>query len=145
MKVEIQISEKLEEPILKIETPDITEDIKKILEYINSIKADVLVGEYMDKIEIINENQIIRIFAQKKKVYALTENKKYTLKLPLYEVEKRVSSLFLRISNSEIINVKKIKSIDLNFVGTMCITLNNDESVYCSRRYVSVIRKKLGI
>ena len=79
MKVEIRLNEKLEEPILTIETPAITEDIKKITEYINSIKANVLVGQYMEKIEVIDESQIIRIFAQDKKVYALVENKKYTL------------------------------------------------------------------
>lgn len=145
MKTEIRINEKILEPILIIETPEITEDIKKIIEYINDIKIQVLVGEYMGKIEIINNDKIIRIFAQDKKVYAITENKKYKLKIPLYEVEKRLGSLFLRISNSEIINLRKIKSIDLNFVGTICITLINNESVYCSRRFVSIIRKSLGI
>lgn len=145
MKIEIKINKNLKEPILTIEAPSLNEDIKKITDYINSIKTDVLTGEYMDKIEVINQDEIIKIFAQDKKVYALVHNKILTLKLPLYEIEKRLRNSFLRISNSEIINVKKIKSIDLDFIGTICITLSNSESVYCSRRYVSIIRKKLGI
>ncbi|MET3618125.1 DNA-binding LytR/AlgR family response regulator [Peptoniphilus olsenii] len=145
MKIEIKINKNLKEPILTIEAPSLNEDIKKITDYINTIKTDVLAGEYMDKIEVINQDEIIKIFAQDKKVYALVHNKILTLKLPLYEIEKRLRNSFLRISNSEIINVKKIKSIDLDFIGTICITLSNSESVYCSRRYVSIIRKKLGI
>lgn len=145
MKIEIKINKNLKEPILTIEAPSLNEDIKKITDYINSIKTDVLAGEYMDKIEVINQDEIIKIFAQDKKVYALVHNKILTLKLPLYEIEKRLGNSFLRISNSEIINVKKIKSIDLDFIGTICITLSNNEPVYCSRRYVSIIRKKLGI
>lgn len=145
MKVEIEINEDLEEAILKIETPALTEDIKKITDYINSIHADVLVGEYMEKIEVINLEKIIRVFAEDKKVYALVGEKKYILKLPLYEIEKRLGNSFLRISNSEIINVREIKSIDLDFKGTICIFLSNGEFVYCSRRYVSIIRQKLGI
>ena len=52
---------------------------------------------------------------------------------------------FVRISNSEIINLKKVKSFDLSFAGTICVTLSNGQTTYVSRRYVSKIKQVLGM
>ena len=55
------------------------------------------------------------------------------------------NSKFVRISNSEIVNLKKVKSLDLSFVGTICMELSNGTVSYVSRRYVSKIKKVLGL
>lgn len=145
MKLEIKLDKSLEEALCIIMTPEITDEIKKLTDYIHSSKADIIVGMDIDKLEVIEQANLIRIYAQDKKVYGETTGKTYTLKLPLYEVEKRLGSSFIRISNSEIINVRKIKGIDMDFVGTISLELDNGHSSYCSRRYVPIIRKKLGI
>ena len=68
------------------------------------------------------------------------------MRLRLYEAEERMdSSKFVRISNSEIVNLKKVKSLDLSFVGTICMELSNGTVSYVSRRYVSKIKKVLGL
>ena len=54
-------------------------------------------------------------------------------------------SIFVRISNSEIVNLKKVRSIDLSFVGTICMEMTDGEVSYVSRRYVSKIKKILGL
>ena len=59
----------------------------------------------------------------------------------LYELEERLDNRFVRISNSEIVNLKKVKSLDLSFVGTICMELSNGEVSYVSRRYVSKMKK----
>ena len=62
------------------------------------------------------------------------------------EAEERLdNSKFVRISNSEIVNLKKVKSLDLSFVGTICMELSNGTVSYVSRRYVSKIKKVLGL
>ena len=63
----------------------------------------------------------------------------------LYELEERLDNRFVRISNSEIVNLKKVKSLDLSFVGTICMELSNGEVSYVSRRYVSKMKKILGL
>ncbi|WP_018658997.1 LytTR family DNA-binding domain-containing protein [Allofustis seminis] len=145
MDVEIKINEQLHTPLLTIETPAITQEVTKIAEYARSIHAQLIAGEADGKIEILPEQKIIRIFAEDKKVYAKTTEKTYRLKLPLYEVERRLGSSFMRISQSEIINVLQIRSLDLDFAGTICLNLTNQETVYCSRRYVKIIKAKLGL
>ena len=52
---------------------------------------------------------------------------------------------FVRISNSEIVNIKKIKKLDTSLTGTICMYLEGEKMTYVSRRYVSKIKKVLGI
>ena len=80
------------------------------------------------------------------KVFAVTGSGEYILRLRLYELEQRLDkNIFVRISNSEIINLKKVQSFDLSFTGTICVKLSNGTMSYVSRRYVSRIKKILGI
>lgn len=79
-------------------------------------------------------------------MYAETGNGTYSLRLRLYEVEQRLTSRsFVRISNSELINLKKVRSFDLSLVGTICVSLSNGAVSYVSRRYVSKIKQLLGL
>ena len=74
------------------------------------------------------------------------EEGEYVLRLRLYEVEQRLNPhQFVRISNSEIINLKKIDYFDLSFTGTICVKLRGGTVTYISRRYVSKVKTILGI
>ena len=76
----------------------------------------------------------------------VTDKKEYVLHLRLYEVEERLKNKgFVRISNTEIINIKKAKKFDLSSVGTICVSLTNGNISFVSRRYVTKIKKTLGI
>ena len=58
---------------------------------------------------------------------------------------KTMQFLFIRISKSEIVNLKMVDSLDLSFIGTICIKLKNGTNTYVSRRYVKKIKQILGI
>ena len=80
------------------------------------------------------------------KVYAETKNDAFLLRLRLYEAEQRLANAsFVRISNSEIINLKKVRGFDLSFTGTICVSLSNGTVTYVSRRYVAKIKQLLGL
>ena len=80
------------------------------------------------------------------KIIAVTDEGEFFLRQRLYEMEERLdSSRFVRISNSEIINLKKVKSFDMSFAGTICVSMSDSAVTYVSRRYVSKIKKILGI
>ena len=96
--------------------------------------------------EVLEPGDILRIYAQAGKVLAETGRGIYQLRLRLYEAEQRLDSRsFARISNSEILNLKKVKGFDLSFTGTIRVLLCNGDSAYVSRRYVGKIKKILGI
>ena len=148
MKLNIEIDTNIEEPVALITTPRMTEEVTRVVDFISKLDdiTTVISGIRDDKVELLEQESIIRIYAQEGKVLARTESGLYQVRLRLYELEERLDdSKFVRISNSEIVNLKKVKSLDLSFVGTICMELSNKEVSYVSRRYVSKIKKKLGL
>ena len=106
----------------------------------------MIAGFHGEVLELLEWQNINRIYASAGKVFAVTEQGEYILRFRLYELEDRMDShCFVRISNSEIINLKKVKSFDLSFRGTICVEFKDGSVTYVSRRYVSKIKQVLGI
>lgn len=148
MKLNINIDVGSKEPEILITTAHMTEDVNRVVEFVSRLddSPTILSGIRDDKVELLDYDAIIRIYAEEGKVFARTEQGLYQIRLRLYEVEERLDNgKFVRISNSEIVNLKKVKSLDLSFVGTICMELSNGEVSYVSRRYVSKIKKVLGL
>lgn len=146
MQVEIKIDSAYTKPKLIILTDSMTEEINDIVKKLSDHAPQIISGSKDQRIEVLEETDLIRIYANTGKVYAVTSNGEYTLRLRLYEIEERLSPhQFVRISNSEIINLKKVDHFDLSFTGTICVKLSNGTTTYVSRRYVSRIKKILGI
>lgn len=148
MKLHINIDKSITESEILITTDQMTEEVNRIVDFINRIEetGTMLSGIRNGRVELLDQEKLIRIYAENGMVYARTDRDSYQLKLRLYELEERLdSSLFVRISNSEIVNLKKVKSLDLSFTGTICMELTNGEVSYVSRRYVARIKKLLGL
>lgn len=146
MKIEIKLDENCAEPKIIVVTDKINEEINDILRKLSAEQPQILAGFKDEKVTALDLNQIFRIYASDGKVYAETDSDTYTLRLRLYETEQRLANhSFVRISNGEIINLKKVKGFDLSFIGTICVSLSNDTVSYVSRRYVSKIKQLLGI
>ena len=146
MKVEIKIDDSYIEPKILILTAAMTEDVNLILNKLSGNTPQVISGYKNEKIEVIEQEDLIRVYAGSGKVFAVTEKGEYTLRFRLYEIEERLNpNQFVRISNSEIINLKKVNNFDLSFTGTIRVELTNGTAAYVSRRYVSKIKKILGI
>ena len=146
MKVNVQIDVNQKEIEVIIKTPEMNETVNDILGKLSDDKPKILVGFLDDKARILDENSIIRIYTTNKKVFAVTTTNDYLIKIPLYEVLERLNqNQFVRISNTEIVNLKEVIEFDLSFMGTICIKLTNGDTSYVSRRYVSQIKQTLGI
>lgn len=146
MQVEIKIDSAYAEPKIIIMTATMTEDVNMIVEKLSKEAPQIISGSKNEKIEVIEQNDLIRVYANAGKVFAVTDKGEYTIRLRLYEIEKRLNpNQFVRISNSEIINFKKVKNFDLSLTGTICVALTNGTTTYVSRRYVSKIKTILGI
>ena len=146
MQVEIKIDDSYIEPKILILTAAMTEDVNLILKKLSGNTPQVMSGCKNEKIEVIEQEDLIRVYAGSGKVFAVTEKGEYTLRFRLYEIEERLNpNQFVRISNSEIINLKKVNNFDLSFTGTIRVELTNGTAAYVSRRYVSKIKKILGI
>ena len=146
MQIEIKIDEKCKEPKIIVVTDKMTDEINAIIQRLADEQPQVLAGFREDTVEVLEMSCIYRVFAASGKAFAETDRGEYTLRLRLYEAEQRLDSrFFVRISNSDIINLKKVRSFDLSLAGTICITLSNGTVTYVSRRSVAKIKQLLGI
>jgi len=146
MKIEIKLDNTCKEPRIVVICDKITQDIDALVKRLSGEMPQILAGFKDDTLEILDEEEIIHIFTGSGKVVASTKKGKYVLRLRLYELEERLDkSSFVRISNSEIINLRQVKNFDLSFSGTICVTLLNGAATYVSRRYVAGIKQVLGI
>jgi DNA-binding LytR/AlgR family response regulator len=146
MQVEIKIDNNCIEPKVIIITDKMTDEITDILNTLSSKTSEVITGFYNNLAEILSPEEIIRIYAEGGKTFATVNKKEYVLRQRLYELEERlIKYRFVRISNSEIINLKKVRSFDLSLSGTICVTLSDGTVTYVSRRYVSKIKQVLGL
>lgn len=146
MEVEIKIDGSYPEPKIVILTASVTEEISRLVQKLSEKNPGILSGSKDEKIEVIGQEDLIRVYANAGKVFAVTEKGEYAVRLRLYEMEERLKSgFFARISSSEIVNLKKVKNFDLSFTGTICIEFADGTVTYVSRRYVSKIKKILGI
>ena len=148
MQVEIKIDHSYLEPKVVVYTSQMNEEIELLLKRISEEKEapKVLTGMQNEQLKVLDEVDIIRIEANAGKVLAHTSEGEYVMRQRLYELESRLEDFsFVRISNSEIINLKKVKNFDLSFAGTICVTMIDGSVLYASRRYVARVKNVLGI
>lgn len=146
MQVEVKIDSAYAEPKVIVLTSAMTEEVNRLVKKLSEDFPKMLAGIRNDRCELLEQTEIIRIYAASGKVYAVTAKGEYVLRRRLYELEEQLAgSSFVRISNSEMINLKKVEHFDLSFTGTIYVKLSNQTSAYVSRRYVSKIKTMLGI
>ena len=146
MQVEIKIDSSYTEPKIILLTASMTEEVNGIIQKLSEQNPRIISGSKDGKIKVLEPDELFKIYACNGKVSAVTANGEYLLRLRLYEAEERLNpAQFVRISNSEIVNLKKVKNFDFSFTGTIYVELTNGTTTYVSRRYVSKIKKILGM
>lgn len=146
IEIEVIIDEKYKNPKICVYTNELNEDINKVINKIKNINDKNLIGYKDEETYILEINDIESIYSEDKKIYARIKNDVYILKKRIFELEFLLENYnFLRISNSEIINFKKVKSIDFKFTGTVMLKLESGKHAFTSRRYIKKIKEYLNL
>lgn len=146
MQIKIEIDQSCTEPKVIILTDKMTEEVNEIVRKLSEEKPEIIAGFREDTLEILERSDIIRIYSETGKVIAVTDRGEYSLRLRLYELEEMLAKdSFVRISNSEIVNLRKVKGFDLSLAGTICVSFTDGKTTYVSRRFVAKIKKVLGV
>lgn len=144
MKVELNIDKKFGETIVTISTNKVNDEIQNLVNYIEN-KEDYFTGISDGKVCLLNMEDIIRVYVEDRKVYVVTIEGKFIIRKKLYEVQSMLNKDFIKISQSEIANVKYIHSLDLELRGTIVINYKNSDISYVSRRMLKEFKMKLGL
>lgn len=146
MDFEIKIDEAYKLPKTFVYTDKITEEVLRIKSFVLENSESLLIGFLDEKIKILNPAKIYRIYTENSKVFAESIDEKYLVKKRIYQLEDILKSKkFVRISNSELINLNLVDSFDLSYSGTISVKMKNNSKTFVSRRYVKKIKETLGI
>ncbi len=120
-------------------------------ELVNKIESLVLeentelVG-YIDRDAVrLDVSEIHCFVVEDNKVFALTERQKYRLKQRIYTLEEMLDGNFVKINQSCIANIGKIRKFTASVSGSLNVTFKNGYSDYVSRRNVKKVKERLGI
>ena len=95
---------------------------------------------------VLTLHQVTRFYAEGQKVMAQDEIGTYSISEKLYHLEEKLDPAhFIRISKSEIVNLKKIKKLDMSLSGTIKVIMVDGTQTYTSRRNVTRLKKALGL
>lgn len=147
MKVEIRLQEGCPEPHVILVADHMTRELESLVKLLSQGQSTSLTGFQGSRVVLLEPERILRLYASQGKVLARTaEGEDYVVKARLYELEERLAREdFVRISNSELVNLRQIKGFDLSLTGTIRVALAGGETTYVSRRYVGKIKERLGI
>lgn len=146
MKVRLDINKDYDEVCINVCAPKDTEEIRDIYNRIKNIFEESFIVHDGKEAITVNVSDIIRIYGANKQVYIHTDQGQFRINERLYEMEERLDKrCFVRISNSEIVNIGRLRRMDTSLAGTIKMYLDEGTETYVSRRYVPVIKKTLGI
>jgi len=144
MEVELKLEPGRKEPKILILAGEETPELRRLMEELSGLAIGPIQVWKNERMSLLPQDQFLRFFADGKGVSAQTAKDVYSVRLRLYELEDRLDPRrFVRISNSEIVNLDRVTAVDLSLAGTIRMTLDGTVSAYVSRRYVKKIKEAL--
>ena len=96
------------------------------------------------KSKSISQKSIVRAFTDEGKVNIQTDDSVYSYRKSLSALEEDLNpTRFIRISQSEIINIYKVKHFDISLSGKINVEFENGTKTWASRSCVKAIREFL--
>ena len=117
-------------------------DLKGFLDYAKSYNNKFAVRKD-DNTYLMDITKFIRFYSGAKLVYAQTEKEEYHISKRLYELEEILPVQFVRVSNSEIINLDYVSHFSMSVGGIINIEFKNGTMTSSSRRYLKKIKEIL--
>lgn len=145
MDVKVRIDPAAPGLSVTITAPAMTDEVRALAARLSNRDALLMAWDGETAVPLWAED-ILRCYGEDKGVKVQTIGGVYDLRERLYELEGRLDRhVFVRISHSEIVNLKKVTALDLSLTGTIRMTLAGDTVCYVSRRYVKKIKEAIGL
>ena len=147
MKVKVQLDPALDEPEIIIRASSPTEEVEALAQKLrdSALPRPFTVWQEREPVRV-SRSVVLRFFAEDKGVFCQTGRGVFTVRRRLYELEEELEGTrFVRVSNSEIVNLDRVTALDLTLTGTIRMTLEGGTVCWVSRRYVKKIKQALDL
>lgn len=147
MEVKIKLDGSLEDGEAVLHVAALTPEVEELLRRLGQEPPPPLLGFREGKAVPLELAAVLRFYGEDKAVFAQTEAGIWQVKERLYELEERLDGrTFVRVSQSEIVNLKQVTALDLSLTGTIKMTLAHGAAVsWASRRYVKKLKQAVGL
>lgn len=149
MKFTLTIDPNATEATVTVTAAVIDDDVRAIEQIASgSTRGELrrIIGTHGSDATVIDVRTVLAFYAKDKAVWAHTTSGDYQLKQRLYEIDEALPAAdFVRISQSEIVNIGAIKNLDLSLTGTISVRLVDGTRYYVSRRQLPSFKTKLGL
>ena len=145
MKIKYEIDDSLQEDEIIIKTKQLSDKILELDRLLSSDTVDTVIGINDKKYFPIKTMFIERIYSENRKVFIYSKGDLYESKKTLAEFEVILNVAFVRISKSEIVNTKHIKSIQPEYSGNFTLIFISGNESILSRKYVKQLKSAIGL
>lgn len=124
------------------------EEVLKVLRLLEASThhTTVLALNVAEGIELVAKADIVSLTVQQNELTIATMNHHYRTKGPLYRfVTQLDETIFVQISKSTVVNLKKISRLTYSFSGNMLAIMVDGQELSVSRRYLPALKKKIGL
>ncbi|MCR4656712.1 MAG: LytTR family transcriptional regulator DNA-binding domain-containing protein [Lachnospiraceae bacterium] len=147
VNIDFVLDKKYPDPNVTIRAKEKTRLVDNIIQAVENVseKSFLSIPAYKgDEIKLLSQRDILSAQSHEHKVIVQTDTDSFLVKKTLISLEEMLDPVrFLRISHSEIINLYKVKSFDLNIKGAIGIQFENGVKTWVARRYLKTIREFL--
>ncbi|MBP5161716.1 MAG: LytTR family transcriptional regulator [Spirochaetales bacterium] len=131
------------EVIIRARSQD--KEVEEILKALEMDTNRTVFCETLSSSQLIDKNDIVIISKSGRYLAVKTINGEFVVNEPLYTFETKLDPVwFIKISQSEIVNLKYVKGWSLSKSGIITIEMVNGIKSFTSRRYARQIREVLG-
>ncbi|MGU7968569.1 LytTR family DNA-binding domain-containing protein [Streptococcus suis] len=147
MKVKLAISPEILEDLVTIEAQAMSEQITQLVAYVQNLDKQTsrLTVKKGEQVYLLEHDEIVRLYLEDKVLQVETVGDSFTSNLRLYQVKEELPANFLQISQSEIIHIKQLDHLKLTANGLVKLVMKNGSVTYSSRRYLKLIKERLGL
>ncbi|HEL1767061.1 TPA: LytTR family transcriptional regulator [Streptococcus suis] len=145
--MKLAISPDIVEDLVTIEAQVMSEQVTHLVSYIQNLdkQRSSLTVKKGEQVYLVEHDEIVRLYLEDKVLQVETVETIYTSNLRLYQVKEDLPANFLQISQSEIIHIKQLDYLKLTANGLVKLVMKNGSVTYSSRRYLKVIKERLGL
>lgn len=142
IKINTNISSEYPDIQITINAPSLNKQTQMIIDTISKLSSEKnqIIGEHDNNIFILQLNDILCFYSDKKYNWCRAKENSYKVKYTLYELEQTLNSNdWIRVSHSCILNVNHIKCFDIGTIGSIVVVLDDDSRYDVSKRKIKDI------
>ena len=147
VEIEVVLDERYIDPFVTIRTRSNTQEVENIICAIEDASHSdfpQIAATKDEAVVFVSQRDIVRVHTEGRRIVIQTEDEVYTVKRTLAGLEDVLNpARFVRISQSEIINLYKVKSFDFNLAGTIGVEFDCGIKSWVSRSRVKQIKALL--